>query len=238
MRGQISIRRGARLTLPQDRADRLVTSCPNPSKESNVKLYYTAGACSLAPHIVLHEIGAPFETSEVDLSTKRTKSGGDYKGINPKGAVPALQLDNGEVLTEGATIIQYLADKNPGSKLAPAAGTMERYRLQEWLNYIATEIHKGFGPLFNSKLSDDAKQVLKDALTARFDFLVKNLEGKDYLMGSQFTVADAYLFTVLGWTRYMNIDLGKWPVLKAYVERVGARPAVEATLKAEAQTAA
>jgi glutathione S-transferase len=198
-----------------------------------VKLYYTAGACSLAPHIVLQEIGSPFETGEVDLGTKRTKSGGDYKAINPKGAVPALQLDNGEVLTEVATIIQYLADKNPATKLAPAAGTMERYRLQEWLNYIATEIHKGFGPLFNSNLKDDAKQVLKDALTARFDFLVKNLEGKDYLLGSQFTVADAYLFTILGWTRYMNIDLGKWPVLKAYVERVAARPAVRTTLKAE-----
>lgn len=198
-----------------------------------MKLYYTAGACSLAPHIVLQEIGSPFETVEVDLGTKRTKSGGDYKAINPKGAVPALQLDNGEVLTEGAAIIQYLADKNPATKLAPAAGTMERYRLQEWLNYIATEIHKGFGPLFNSNLKDDAKQVLKDALTARFDFLVKNLEGKDYLLGSQFTVADAYLFTILGWTRYMNIDLGKWPVLKAYVERVAARPAVRTTLKAE-----
>jgi glutathione S-transferase len=198
-----------------------------------VKLYYTAGACSLAPHIVLQEIGSPFEAVEVDLGTKRTKSGGDYKAINPKGAVPALQLDNGEVLTEGAAIIQYLADKNPATKLAPAAGTMERYRLQEWLNYIAAEIHKGFGPLFNSNLKDDAKQVLKDALTARFDFLVKNLEGKDYLLGSQFTVADAYLFTILGWTRYMNIDLGKWPVLKAYVERVAARPAVRTTLKAE-----
>ncbi len=200
-----------------------------------MKLYYSPGACSLSPHIVLNEAGLAFDAETVDLAAKKTKSGADYKAINPKGVVPALQLDNGQVLTEGSAIVQYLADQKPATKLAPAAGTMERYRLQEWLNYIASEVHKGFSPLFSPKATDEWKQVLKDNLAAKFDYLSKQLQGKDYLMGA-FSVADAYLFTILGWTKYFNIDLAKWPVLASYMERVGARPAVKATLEAEAKS--
>ena len=199
-----------------------------------MKLYYSPGACSLSPHIVLNEAGLAFDAETVDLGAKKTKSGADYKAINPKGAVPALQLDNGQVLTEGSAIVQYLADQKPATKLAPAAGTMERYRLQEWLNYIASEVHKGFSPLFNPKATDEWKQVVKDNLGAKFDYLSKQLQGKDYLMGA-FSVADAYLFTILGWSKSMNIDLAKWPVLASYMERVGARPAVKAALEAEAK---
>ena len=198
-----------------------------------MKLYYSPGACSLSPHIVLHEASGTFEAETVDLGTKRTAAGADYRAINPKGAVPALQLDDGQVLTEGSAIVQYLADHKPEAKLAPAAGTLERYRLQEWLNYIASEVHKGFSPMFNAKLADEAKQVFKANLAVRFDFLDRNLQAKDYLMGAQFSVADAYLFTILGWTKHFAIDLGQWPGLKAYVERVAARPAVQAALKAE-----
>lgn len=198
-----------------------------------MKLYLSPGACSLAPHIALREAGLPFETEEVDLGSKKTKNGADYRAVNPKGSVPALQLDNGQVLTEAAIILQYIADKKPNAKLAPPPGTLERYRLQEWLNYIATEVHKGFSPLFNSKIPEAWKQVVMDALATRFDFLTKSLERKPYLTGDTFTIADGYLFTILGWTTYMNIDLGKWPTLKAYVDRVAARPAVRAALKAE-----
>jgi len=199
-----------------------------------MKLYYSPGACSLSPHIVLREAGLAFDAEAVDLGAKKTESGADYKAINPKGAVPALQLDNGQVLTEGSAIVQYIADQKPATKLAPAAGTLERYRLQEWLNYIASEIHKGFSPLFNPKATDEWKQVVKDNLAAKFDYLSKQLQGKDYLMGA-FSVADAYLFTILGWSKHLNIDLAKWPVLSQYVERVGARPAVKAALEAEAK---
>jgi glutathione S-transferase len=202
-----------------------------------MKLYYSPGACSLSPHIVLNEAGLAFDAETVDLGAKKTKSGADYKAINPKGAVPALQLDNGQVLTEGSAIVQYLADQKPATKLAPAAGTMERYRLQEWLNYIASEVHKGFSPLFNPKATDEWKQVVKDNLGAKFDYLSKQLQGKDYLMGA-FSVADAYLFTILSWSKNMNIDLAKWPVLAQYMERVGARPAVKATMEAEAKAKA
>ncbi len=198
-----------------------------------MKLYFSPGACSLAPHIALREAGLPFETEEVDLGSKKTKNGADYRAVNPKGSVPALELDNGQVLTEAAIVLQYIADKKPEAKLAPPPGTLERYRLQEWLNYIATEVHKGFSPLFNSKIPEAWKQVVMDALATRFDFLTKSLERKPYLTGGAFTVADGYLFTILGWTTYVNIDLGNWPLLKAYVDRVAARPAVRAALKAE-----
>ncbi len=198
-----------------------------------MKLYYSPGACSLSPHIALREAGLAFDAETVDLSSKKTKSGADYRAINPKGAVPALQLDNGQVLTEGSAIVQYIADQKPATKLAPAAGSLERYRLQEWLNYIASEIHKGFSPLFHPKATDEWKQVIKDQLAAKFDYLSKQLQGKDYLMGA-FSVADGYLFTILGWTKHLNIDLAKWPVLAQYYERVAARPAVKATLEAEA----
>ena len=199
-----------------------------------MKLYYSPGACSLSPHIALREAGLAFDAETVDLSSKKTKSGADYRAINPKGAVPALQLDNGQVLTEGSAIVQYIADQKPAAKLAPAAGSLERYRLQEWLNYIASEIHKGFSPLFNPKATDEWKQLIKNQLAAKFDYLSKQLQGKDYLMGA-FSVADGYLFTILGWTKHFDIDLAKWPVLAQYYERVAARPAVKATLEAEAK---
>lgn len=198
-----------------------------------MKLYYSPGACSLSPHIALREAGLDFEAIQVDLGTKVTKAGADFRKVNPKGAVPALEIDGGQVLTEGAAIVQYIADKKPGSKLAPAAGTTERYRLQEWLNYIASEIHKGFSPLFNPKAPDEWKAMVKDMLAGKFDYLSKQLDGKPYLMGDNFTVADGYLFTVLSWAKHMNIDMAKWPVLKAYLDRVAARPAVGAALKAE-----
>lgn len=198
-----------------------------------MKLYYSPGACSLSPHIVLREAGLPFELEQVDLKAKQTKSGADFRAINPKGYVPALQLDDGQVLTEGPAIVQYLADRKPEAKLAPLPAAPERYRLQEWLNYITSELHKGLGSLFNAAMPDAWKAVVKENLAARFAFVTKSLEGKTYLTGETFTVADAYLFTVLGWTKWLDIDLGKWPVLKAYCDRVAARPAVEAALRAE-----
>lgn len=198
-----------------------------------MKLYYSPGACSLSPHIVLREAGLSFEVEKVDLRSKKTESGKDFNTINPKGYVPALQLDDGSILTEGPAIVQYLADKAPQSKLAPANGTMERYRLQELLNFISTELHKGFSPLFNPAYPEDAKKIVVENLARRFDHLSAYLEKGPYLTGEQFTVADAYLFTVLGWTAYVKIDLGKWPVLKAYHERVAGRPNVQAALKAE-----
>ena len=202
-----------------------------------MKLYFSPGACSLSPHIVLREAGVPFDSESVDLKAKKTKSGGDFRQVNPKGQVPTLQMEDGQILTEGSAIVQYIADRKPEAKLAPAAGTPERYRLQEWLNYIAAEIHKGFSPLFNAKASEEWKQVVREAIGAKFDFLNAALKGKDYLMGS-FSVADAYLYTILSWSDFGKIDLAKWPVLKAYFDRVGARPAVRATLEAEAKAKA
>jgi glutathione S-transferase len=200
-----------------------------------MKLYYAPGACSLSPHIVLREAGLSFELEKVDLRSKKTESGKDFNTINPKGYVPALQLDDGSILTEGPAIVQYLADKAPQARLAPANGTMERYRLQELLNFISTELHKGFSPLFNPAYPEDAKKIVRENLARRFDHLSTYLEKGPYLTGEQFTVADAYLFTVLGWTAHVNIDLGKWPVLKAYHGRVAERPHVQAALKAEGQ---
>jgi glutathione S-transferase len=199
-----------------------------------VKLYLTPGACSLSPHIVLREAGLTFDIEKVDLATKQTKSGKDYKSVNPKGYVPALEINGGQVMTEGPAIVQYIADLKPATKLAPAAGTIERYRLQEWLNFITSELHKGIGSLFNDKMPAEWREAVKTTLAARFDVLTKALTGKDYLTGSTFTVADAYLYTVLTWTGYVGIDLAKWPVLKAYVDRVAARPAVKAAHEAEA----
>lgn len=198
-----------------------------------LKLYYSPGACSLSPHIALQEAGLAFETEKVDLRTKQTKSGADFKAINPKGYVPALQLDNGEVLTEGPAIVQYIADQKPASGLAPAAGTPARYRLMEMLNYISTELHKSFGTLFNGKAPDEYKSAVKEALSARLQELAKQLSGGGFLMGEHFTVADGYLFTVLGWTRYVHMDLAQWPALKDYADRIAARPAVQAAMKAE-----
>jgi len=198
-----------------------------------MKLFYAPGACSLSPHIALCESGLPFETERVDLRTKITKSGGDYRAVNPKGSVPALVLDDGEVLTEGPAVVQYIADRAPEKTLAPPAGTLARYRLQEWLNYISSEMHKGFAPLFRPDTTDDAKKAAIATFSSKLDYVAKCLEGRDYLLGDQFTVADGYLFTILGWTPFAGIDLGQWPAIKAYVERVGARPAVRAAQAAE-----
>ena len=198
-----------------------------------MKLYYSPGACSLSPHIALHEAGIAFEAEKVDLGSEQTETGADYRAINPKGYVPALRLDDGQVLTEGPAIVQYIADLKPAAKLAPASGTPARYRLQEWLNYITAELHKSVGSLFNAKMPKEWQDQVKEGIAARFDFLSKQLEGKAFLTGDGFTVADGYLFTILGWTKYVGIDLARWPVLTAYVERVAQRPGVQAALKAE-----
>jgi len=198
-----------------------------------MKLFFAPGACSLSPHIVLLEAGVPFTKERVDLKSKKTENGSDYLAINSKGAVPALQLDNGTVLTEGAVITQYIADQKPDSTLAPRAGTMERYRLMELLNYIATEVHKGFGPLFNPKASSEWKEAAVAALSAKFDWLSGYLGNKTYLLGDTFTLPDAYLFTLLNWTPRVGIDLKKWPILSAYHARVGQRPKVIEAMKAE-----
>jgi glutathione S-transferase len=199
-----------------------------------MKLYFSPGACSLSPNIVLREAGLPFDLVRIDMKTKKTPDGADFLALNPKGYIPALQLDNDQVLTEGVAIVQYVADLKPESKLAPANGTFERSRLQETLNFISTEIHKGFSPLFNSALPDDVKAIFKTKLLHRLGEVATTLDQHDYLLGSQFTVADAYLFTVLGWAKHFAIDLNQWPSIAKFYERVGARPAVKAAIEAEA----
>lgn len=198
-----------------------------------MKLFYMPGACSLAPHIALREAGLPFDLVQVDGSNKKTGAGEDFWTINPKGAVPTVKLDDGQVLTEAAVIQQYIADKAPAKKLAPAAGTPERYRLQEWLNYIASDIHKGIGQLFNKAMPDDYRDAVKKGLASRqFPYLDKMLAGREYLMGD-FSIADGYLFTVLNWTNFQKVDLSAFPNITAYMKRVAARPAVQAALTAE-----
>ncbi|HEX3915366.1 MAG TPA: glutathione transferase GstA [Steroidobacteraceae bacterium] len=198
-----------------------------------MKLYYFAAACSLSPHIVLLEAGLPFTMVKVDSKTKKTESGADYLAVNSKGAVPALQLDDGRVLTEGPAIVQYLADLKPESGLAPRAGTFERYQLMEILNYITSEVHKSFSPLFNPAASAEVKEAAAANLGKKFDWLSGFLGKKPFLMGNTFTVADAYLFTVLNWTGHVKIDLGKWPVLAEFKSRIGNRPRVIEAMKAE-----
>jgi glutathione S-transferase len=198
-----------------------------------MKLYYFSGACSLASNIALREAGVPFELVKVDRRTRKAADGLDYNEVNPKGYVPALALDNGEVLTENVAVLQYIADRNPASKLAPPAGTMERYRLVEWLAFISSEIHKNFSPLFREDAPEETKQFVRKVLSTRLDYLNRAIGNRPFLMGEQFTVADAYLFTVLSWSRHLNFDLGKWPQVQRYVERVGARPQVTEALKAE-----
>jgi glutathione S-transferase len=198
-----------------------------------MKLYYSPAACSLSPHIAAREAGLPIDLVRVDLDTHKTADGTDFRTINPKGYVPFLALDDGTTLSEGPAIVQHLADRVPASGLAPAAGTPERYRLQEWLNYLSTEIHKAMGSLFDGKMPDEYKAVIKERVGKRFDFLTGALAGKAYLMGDRFTVADGYLFTLLGWTKWLGIDLAHWPVLAQYAARVGARPKVAEALKAE-----
>lgn len=196
-----------------------------------MKLYYTPGACSLSPLIVLEELGLPFECEAVDLATKRTASGTDFTLVNPNGYVPALVLDGGEVLTEGPAIVQYLADLKPDSRLAPANGTLARYQLQSWLNLIATELHKSCSPFFNPSASDDWKAGGKANLQRRLAHIESVLGDRDYLLGEDFTVADAYLFTVLSWMGFIRLDLSSLPRLQAYQARIGARPAVQAALQ-------
>lgn len=198
-----------------------------------MKLFYSPGACSLAPHIVLREAGLAADLVRVDLSTKKTEHGEDFRNINPKGYVPALVLDAGGILTEAAVIVQYLADLAPDKKLIPVTGGMERYKLMEWLNFISTELHKSFGALFNPNTPQAWREMVQQMTSRRLDFVAKSLQGQPYLMGSSFMAADAYLFTVLSWTAHLNIDLSGWPVLKEYLARVAGRPAVRQTLAEE-----
>lgn len=198
-----------------------------------MKLFYRPGACSLSPHIVLREAGMTFELDRVDTKAGKTQSGGDFASINPKGYVPTLQLDDGQFLTEGVAIVQYLADRKPETKLAPASGTIERYRLQEWLNFIATEIHKGFSPLFNRNAPEEVRQAQLSRLGTRLDYVATQLEKRPFLMGTTFSVADAYLFTILNWAKIVKLDLARWPALSAFQDRVGSRPAVRAAMEAE-----
>ncbi|MBX5483080.1 MAG: glutathione transferase GstA [Myxococcaceae bacterium] len=206
-----------------------------------MRLFYVPDACSLSPHIVLRELGVPFKLDRLDLKAgKKTQAGEDYvTKINPKGYVPALELDDGTILTEGAVIVQYLADSKPEAKLAPKNGTLERVRLQEWLVFIATELHKGFSPLYSPKASDEFKTFWKEnKVYPRFDVLARGLEGKKYLMGEDFTVADAYAFyTLRAWQKSLQGELKKWPVLAQYYARIAERPSVRAALEAEAASA-
>jgi glutathione S-transferase len=198
-----------------------------------MKLYYSPGACSLSPHIVLRESGTPFELEQVNLQTKKTKGGADFLEVNPKGQVPVLKLDNGEILTEGPAVVQYIADQKPESGLMPKAGTMARYHAQEWLNYVTSELHKVFAPLFRSNTPAEFVKITKEMLASRFAYLDKQLANRAYLMGDKFTAPDAYCFTIVGWSRFQDIDLARWPNLKAYMDRIAARPKVQEAMKAE-----
>jgi glutathione S-transferase len=198
-----------------------------------MKLYYSPGACSLSPHIVLRESGLAFEPVLASTKTHKLQDGTDYYGINPKGYVPLLELDSGERLSEGPVIVQYIADQVPAKKLAPAAGTMARYRLQEWLNFITSELHKGFSLLFNPAVPEDAKPVFRKKLVERFTWVDSQLAGKSYLMGDEFSVADAYLFTVASWAPHVGVDITGLANLSAFSARMFARPAVQAAMKAE-----
>ncbi|MHA7600009.1 glutathione transferase GstA [Alicycliphilus sp. T452] len=198
-----------------------------------MKLYYSPGACSLSPHIVLHEAGLAYEPVLASTKTHKLPDGTDFYTINPLGYVPVLELDDGTRLREGPAIVQYLADQAPQKNLAPAPGTLARYRLQEWLSFIGTEVHKGFGPLFVPGTPEDYKPQIKQRLLARLQWVDGELAGKQYLMGDHFTVADAYLFTVTNWAQYVGLDIAPLKNLAAYRERIAARPAVQAAMKAE-----
>ncbi|MDY0744757.1 glutathione transferase GstA [Paucibacter sp. R3-3] len=198
-----------------------------------MKLYYSPGACSLSPHIALVEAGLAFDAVLASTKTHKLQDGTDFYTINAKGYVPLLELNDGQRLSEGPAIVQYIADQAPEKKLAPAAGTMERYRLQEWLNFITAELHKGFGPLFNPATPEEYKTLAKAKLGERLAWVDKQLEGKQYLMGDTFTVADGYLFTVTNWGAHVGVDVSGYPNLVAYRARVAARPAVQQAMKAE-----
>jgi len=199
-----------------------------------IKLYYTPGACSLSPHIALREAELPFELVQVNLAEKKIVNDGSFYDVNPKGYVPAIVLEDGQLLTEGAILVQYIADQKPEKKLAPRAGTLERVRLNEWLHFIATELHKGFGPVNNPKSNLEIKQFFQARLLSRFEFLARSLSGKQFLLGEQFTVADGYAYYTLRNLRKLDATVvDNSPVLKPYFERVHARPAVQAALTAE-----
>ncbi len=198
-----------------------------------MKLYYSPGACSLSPHIALREAGLAFEPVLASTKSHKLQDGTDYYGINPLGYVPMLELDDGTRLREVPAIVQYIADQVPNKNLAPANGTLPRYRLQEWLTFIGTEIHKTFSPLFNPAMPEEGKAISRDKLASRFAWIDSELKNKQYLMGDSFSVADGYLFTVSNWAKPMNIDLAPYPNLVAYRERVAARPAVQEAMKAE-----
>lgn len=198
-----------------------------------MKLYYSPGACSLAPHIVAEELGAKVDYVKVDGAAKKTQDGGDFWKVNPKGYVPALGLDNGEVLTEGPVISQYLADQKPEARLVPAAGSMERYRLQEMLGYINSELHKTYSPLFDKTTPQETRDNRLAYLKKRYALIEQKLDGHDFLFGDRFTVADAYLFVVTNWANYVKLDLSDFPKLQAFQKRVAARPAVQKAMKDE-----
>jgi glutathione S-transferase len=198
-----------------------------------MKLYYSPGACSLSPHIALLEAGLPYDLVKVDLRAKKLENGDDYLKVNPKGQVPALALDNGQVVTEGPVIVQMIADQAKDKNLAPPRDSEERYKLQEWLNFITSELHKNFGPMFSPVLADDAKAFFKDRVMGKFKYVDSQLAGRDYVMGKQFTVADGYLFTMLSWAEHLKFDLSAMPNLLAYKARVGARPKVQEALTRE-----
>jgi glutathione S-transferase len=198
-----------------------------------MKLYYLKGACSLASYISLFETGVKFEAAAINRATKKTGDGEDFNAVNPKGYAPALRLDNGQVITENVAVLQYIADLKPEARLAPPAGTLERYRLVEWLAFINSEVHKNFSPLFAPTASDDVKNFARGNLTRRLDWLDSQFASRSFLMGEQFTVADAYLFVVLGWVGHVGLDIAKWPKLQAFQQRVSTRPSVDQALKAE-----
>jgi glutathione S-transferase len=200
-----------------------------------MKLYYSPYVCSLSPHIALREAGIEFELERVDPKTKRTQSGEDYLAINPKGYVPALRLDDGELLTEGPAIVQYIADLRPESGLAPPQGSFERYRLQEWLNYITSELHKQFSPLFAATTPEAMKPLLHNKIKQRVALVEERLKQHSYLLGETFSVADGYLFTVLNWARTVRLDLSEFERVNAYLARIAERPAVKAALERERQ---
>ncbi|QOY93929.1 glutathione transferase GstA [Massilia sp. UMI-21] len=198
-----------------------------------MKLYVSPGACSLAPHIALIAAGLPFTVERVSLKTKAIAGGGDFRDINPKGSVPALQLDDGKVLTEAAVLLQYIADQAPDANLAPPYGSFERYQVMEWLNFIATDLHKRFTPIFTPGCTEEGRLAAWAALARPLDYLAGKLDAGEFLMGSQFSIADAYLFTVLNWAAFAKFSLNDWPALQAYQARVGAIPAVQQAMRDE-----
>ncbi len=199
-----------------------------------MKLYFNPSVCSLSPHIALREAGLNFELVKVDIRAHTVADGSDYYQINPKGYVPVLKLDNGELLTEGSVICEYIADLNPAANLAPPLGTMARTRLREWMAFISTEVHKGFGPLFNPAMTEELKTMTRTKLAERLEWIVGQLGDKPYLTGDTFTIADCYLFTVLGWGKWTGVDIAQWPSLVSYVDRIAARPKVIEAMAAEA----